>query len=89
MNMNLNDLRETKSTIKGHVITAGIQLNEDNVKMMLTMMGVDPTADMISEAMGYMSSNGMEITMSNLGDFLKSKKILSSVSIRDLRAKKK
>ena len=89
--MELNDLRGEKSPIKGHIITAGIQLNEDNIKMMLTMMGVDPTIEMISGALGYMSANGSEITMNNLGDYLKSKNILSSVPTIDMRtsAKKK
>jgi len=89
MDMNLNDLREVKSTIKGHIITAGMELKEENVKVMLTRMGVDPTPEMISEAMGYMSANGAEITMNNLADFLRSKMILSSVPTTDLRTAKK
>jgi len=89
MDMNLNDLREIKSTIKGRVITSGMELNEDNVKVMLTRMGVDPTPDMVTEAIGYMSANGAEITMNNLADFLRSKKILSSVPTTDLRTASK
>ena len=83
--MELNDLRGTKSSMKGHIITAGMELNETNVKIMLTRLGVDPTPEMMQEAIGYMSANGAEITMNNLADFLRSKKILSSVSITDLR----
>jgi len=87
--MELNDLREVKSSMKGHIITAGMELNEMNVKIMLTNMGVDPTPEIMQEAIGYMSANGAEITMNNLADFLRSKKILSSVSVTDLRTASK
>jgi len=88
----LKDLRGVKSSMKGHIITAGMELNESNVKVMLTKMGVNPTPEMIQEAIGYMSANGAEINMNNLADFLRSKDILHSASsVIDLRttAKKK
>ena len=86
----LNDLRSTKSSMKGHIITAGMELNESNVKVMLTTMGVNPTPEMIQEAIGYMSSNGAEINMNNLADFLRSKDILhSAASVTDLRTASK
>ena len=89
-NLDLNDLREVKSTIKGHVITAGVNLDENNVKMMLTRMAVEPTPEIVSEAIGYMSEHGAEITMNNLGDFLKIKGIISgSISTIDMRTAKK
>lgn len=68
------------SIIKGRSIFAGYEINEDNVKQMLTFMGVEPTTKMVSDAIGYLSSNSMEINMINLDTFLKEKDI-----IKDLR----
>ena len=77
----MEDLRKkAKLPVKGHLITAaGYQVDETAVKEMLTLMGVnndDPT--IVQEAIGYMSSHGMEVNMNNLYEFLKGKQIMSS-----------
>jgi hypothetical protein len=76
----MEDLRKkAKLPVKGHLITAGYEVNETAVKEMLTLMGVnndDPT--IVQEAIGYLSSNGMEINMNNLHEFLKTKQIMSN-----------
>lgn len=83
----MEDLRKkSKLSVKGHYLTAGLQVTEDSVKEMLTFMGVDPEP-ILQEAVGYLSSNGMEINMSNLGEFLKTKQVMSNRV--DTRLKKK
>jgi hypothetical protein len=81
----MQDNRNRKSIIKGHYVTAGLNVDENSVKEMLTFMGVDPEP-IVQEAIGYLSSNGMEINMNNLHEFLKTKQIMSSRT--DLRLKK-
>lgn len=76
----MQDLRKKhKLPVKGNLITAGYQVDENSIKEMLTFMGVnndDPT--FIQEAIGYLSANGMEINMNNLYDFLKTKQVMSN-----------
>ena len=76
----MEDLRrKSKLPVKGHLITAGYEVNETAIKEMLTLMGVnndDPA--IVQEAIGYLSSNGMEINMNNLHEFLKTKQIMSN-----------
>lgn len=67
------------SIIKGRSIFAGYEINEENVKQMLTFMGVEPTNEMVSDAIGYLSSNAMEINMINLDTFLKEKDIIKDM----------
>jgi hypothetical protein len=82
------DLRKKASMpVKGHLITAGYEVNEDTVKEILTTMGVEADDATVQDAVGYFSSNSMEINMNNLYDYLKGKQILSSV--KDKRLKKK
>lgn len=84
----MQDLRKkAKLPVKGHLLTAGFEVNEISVKEMLTGMGVncdDPT--IVQEAIGYLSTNGMEINMNNLYEFLKTKNVMSK--IQDKRLKK-
>lgn len=81
----MKDFRENKnSSLKGSKV-AGYQVNENTVKEMLTFMGVAPEGTMVQDAIGYLSANGMEINMNNLGEFLKGKSIISRL---DLRGKK-
>jgi len=75
----MQDLRKkAKLPVKGHLMTAGYQVDENSVKEMLTFMGVnndDPA--LVQEAIGYLSVNGMEINMNNLHEFLKTKQVMS------------
>lgn len=83
----MNDLRNgEKLPVKGHYITAGYQVSEDNVKQMFQGMGVEYDDSMVQEAIGFFSSHSMEINMTNLYEFLKGKQILSNR--KDLRLKK-
>lgn len=76
----MEDLRKkAKLPVKGNLITASMDVSEINVKEMLTLMGVnndDPA--IVQEAVGYLSSNGMEINMNNLYGFLKTKQVMSN-----------
>ena len=86
--MERNDLRKkTNNPVKGNMIFAGYKVDESTVKEMLTFMGVEGNDNIIQEAIGYFSSNGMEINMVNLHEFLKSKQIMGSTI--DNRLKKK
>jgi hypothetical protein len=79
----MKDLREKNTNvIKGRNILGGYQVNEESVKEMLSELGVNPTEDIVQEAIGYISKYSMELNMINLSDFLKSKSI-----IKDLRKK--
>lgn len=80
----MKDLRNKSSFILKNVKFAGYHVNEDTVKQMLTFMGVKPDEQIVQEAIGYLSSNGMEINMNNLEQFLKGKSIISR---KDLRKK--
>lgn len=80
----MKDYRDRKSVLKSVTKLAGMDINEQNVATMLTTMGVDPTTELVREAIGYLSSNSMEFTISNLYEFFKTKQILSK---KDLRKK--
>lgn len=54
-----------------------------SVKEMLQMMGVEPTDDIINDAMNYCALNGNEMSMDNLGNFLKQKEVLSNVKFNN------
>lgn len=75
MDFKAEDLRKKeKLPVKGHIITAsGYEVNELNIKEMLTTMGVNPDDATVQEAMGFFSKNGMEINMTNLHEFIKTK----------------
>lgn len=78
--------------IRGESILAMVNDNT-SVEQMLTTMGVQPTEDLVNEAVTEFSLNGDTITMESLYNFLKEKKILSKknlvnnklVSVVDLR----
>ena len=57
--------------IQSKLIFAGYKVNEQNIHEMLQFMGVRPTDELIQRAIGYMSSNAMEINMVNLYNFIK------------------
>lgn len=81
----MKDYRNKKSALKSITRLAGMDVNEYTVKGILTTMGVNPTQDIVSEAIGYLSSNSMEFTMGNLYQFFKTKQIMSK---KDMRKKK-
>lgn len=60
--------------IHGRSICAMINDNT-SVKEMLQMMGVDPTDEMVNDAMNHFALNGNAVTMETLSDFLKEKGI--------------
>lgn len=62
--------------IRGESILAMVNDNT-SVEQMLTTMGVQPTEDLVNEAVTEFSLNGDTITMESLYNFLKDKKILS------------
>ena len=62
--------------IRGESILAMVNDNT-SVKQMLTMMGVNPTDDVVGEAVTEFSLNGDVITMETLYKFLKEKEVLS------------
>jgi Ca2+-binding EF-hand superfamily protein len=74
--------------IHGRSICAMVNDNT-SVKEMLQMMGVDPTAEMVSEAINHFALNGGNVTMETLYDFLKEKNILTDnqkvASVADAR----
>lgn len=77
--MEKKDLRKkANNSVKGHMIFAGYQVDENAVREMLTFMGVPEADNLVQEAIGYFSSNGMEINMINLHEFLKGKQVMSS-----------
>jgi len=79
---------EDMKMIRGESILAMLSDNT-SVKEMLQLMGVDPTDEIVNEATIAFVSNGNNITMEALYDFLKGKQILSSnekiSSVVDLR----
>lgn len=79
------DARSSKIYFKHITKFAGLEANEENVKEMLTNLGVEPTPQIIGEAIGFLSANSMGFNMENLYEFLKSKSIMSK---KDLRKKK-
>ncbi len=59
-------------------------LNENtSVKEMMQMMGVEPTDEIVNDAMNYCALNGNELSMENLGNYLKQKEILSSLKFNN------
>lgn len=62
--------------IRGESILAMVNDNT-SVEQMLTTMGVQPTEDLVNEAVTEFSLNGDTITMESLYNFLKEKNILS------------
>jgi hypothetical protein len=80
----MKDARSTKVYLKSITKIGGLEANEENVKEMLMNLGVDPTPQMVGEAIGYLSSNSMGFNMENLYEFLKSKSVMSR---KDLRKK--
>ena len=80
----MNDM----NLIHGRSICAMVNDNT-SVKEMLQMMGVDPTDEMVNDAINYFALNGDDITMESLYDFLKEKDILTDnqkvASVADAR----
>lgn len=70
----MNDM----NLIHGRTITAMVSDNT-SVKEMLQMMGVEPTEELINEAMNKFALNGGQITMEGLYEFLKDKTVLSKL----------
>lgn len=68
----MNDM----NLIHGRSICAMVNDNT-SVKEMLQMMGVDPTDEMVNDAINHFALNGDNITMESLYDFLKEKDILT------------
>ena len=64
--------------IQGKSILAMVN-DETSVTEMLQMMGVEPTQEIVNEAMNHFALNDNKITMEKLYDFLKQKSILSKV----------
>lgn len=85
----MKDLRQPNIHIGNTVKISKLEINEDNVKEILMTLGVMPTETLIREAIGYLSSNGLEFTMLNLYNFLKSKSIMSMKDLRKTTAKNK
>ena len=56
--------------VQGKLIFAGYKVNEQNVKEMFQFMGVRPTKEIVEDAIGYMSSKGIEINMSGIHDYI-------------------
>lgn len=54
-----------------------------SVKEMLQMMGVEPTDAVVNDVMNYCALNGNELTMDNLGNYLKQKKVLSTLKFNN------
>lgn len=54
-----------------------------SVKEMLQMMGVEPTDAVVNDAMNYCALNGNELTMDNLGNYLKQKEVLSTLKFNN------
>lgn len=80
----MNDM----NLIHGRSICAMVNDNT-SVKEMLQMMGVDPTDEMVNDAINHFALNGDNITMESLYDFLKEKDILTDnqkiASVADAR----
>ena len=67
-----------------HGINICAMVNDNtSVKEMLQMMGVEPTDDIINDAMNYCALHGNEMSMDNLGNFLKQKKVLSTLKFNN------
>lgn len=59
-------------------------LNDNtSVKEMMQMMGVEPTDEIVNDAMNYCALHGNELSMENLGNYLKQKEILSSLKFNN------
>lgn len=82
----MKDLRQSRIALRGVTRLAGLQINEESVKEILTRLGVEPDDQTVREAIGFLSSNSMEFDMENIYQFLKSKSIMSVK--KDLRKKK-
>lgn len=54
-----------------------------SVKEMLQMMGVEPTDAVVNDVMNYCALNGNELTMDNLGNYLKQKEVLSTLKFNN------
>lgn len=80
----MQDFRSSSNVILKKItrLASGMLVNEENVKQMLTTLGVEPTEQTVKEAVGFLSSNSMEFTMENLYQFLKSKSIVSKLDMR-------
>jgi len=67
--------------IQGKTITAGINADNTSIREMLTLMGVNPTDQLINGALNFFMMKGDGITMSNLYEFLKQENIMSGLSM--------
>jgi hypothetical protein len=68
--------------LKGHSILA-MQNDSTSVTMMLQYMGVEPTPELVAEAIGKFASVGFN--MDDLGAFLVEKGILTQSEVVDAR----
>ena len=66
--------------IHGRAITAMVNDNT-SVKEILQLMGVEPTDEIVNEAMNHFALNGGNMNMSSLHDFLRQKEIMSKYKI--------
>ena len=66
-------IRPDFNPMQGKLIFAGYPVDEPKIKEMLQFMGIRPTQEIISEAIGYMSKHAMEINMINLHNFIQEK----------------
>lgn len=64
--------------IRGNNIFA-MKSDNTSITEMLTMLGVEPTAEMVAAAAGEFGTNGNEFTLTEMHKFLKDKGIMSSV----------
>jgi hypothetical protein len=70
------DARRNKSTAKMQtrtIIASGYRTDEKAVQEMFQYMSVKPTQEMIQEAIGYFSANGIPMNMTNLYAYIKEK----------------
>ena len=70
------DTRRNKSTAKMQtrtIIASGYRTDEKAVQEMFQYMSVKPTQEMIQEAIGHFSANGIPMNMTNLYAYIKEK----------------
>ena len=55
------------------IIASGYRTDEKAVQEMFQYMSIKPTKEMIQEAIGHFSANGIQLNMTNLYDYIKEK----------------
>lgn len=75
--------------IHGRSLFASMKSDATAVKEMLQYMGVEPTDEMINDAMTHFAlTSGGDITMSGLYDFLKQKTVMSKYNLESIKSVK-